>query len=138
MFKVIWLTGGSGVGKTTVANLIQNSFPCLVLDGDGMRSSICLGLGFSDEDRTENNLRVARLSRELVKQMNIVVASIAPIKAVRGEIDKICSPIWIYVHRSLPVKDGHFYEPSTYYFTVDHDKLSIKESVEKILKHLSL
>ena len=54
--KVIWLTGLSGSGKTTVARGIERAlhkrgFICQVLDGDNIRSGINNNLGFSDEDR---------------------------------------------------------------------------------------
>ena len=40
---IVWLTGGSGAGKTTLANLLQAEMTCVVLDGDEMRASISPG-----------------------------------------------------------------------------------------------
>jgi len=136
MGKVIWLTGKSGAGKTTIAKRLQEDIDCVFLDGDEMRKSISTKAGFSREDRKEHNLRVARLAKELAKQKNVVVPVIAPMKDVRKEIDGICSPVWVYVKRELPEREGHFYEEPEDYFTVDHDALSVEESVSAIKKHL--
>lgn len=126
--KIFWLTGQSGAGKSSLAKRIQQDLPCIILDGDEMRDSICMGFGFTRDARTASNLRIARLARELVKQMNVVVAVIAPMEEVRNEISKICDPIWVYIKRSLPERENHFYEEPANYFTIDHDKLSIEES----------
>jgi len=119
--QIIWLTGESGSGKSTLTKALQKEWPCICLDGDDMRKSISLGAGFSREDRTEHNLRVARLAKVLSEQMNVIVAVIAPIRKVRAEIDKICSPKWIYLKRTLPEREGHFYEEPTDYFTINCD-----------------
>lgn len=113
MNRIYWLTGTSGAGKTTLARHIQKSWPCVILDGDEMRDSISLGAGFSREDREEHNLRVARLAKELVKQMNVLVTVIAPMEETRKKISEICSPTWIYVcNKRLEEthREGHFYE----------------------------
>ncbi len=138
MGRVIWLTGGSGAGKTAVAKEIRSRHmpEAVILDGDEMRDSISLGAGFSREDRAEHNLRVARLARELSKQTTVIVAVIAPIAEVREDISKICAPTWIYIKRTLPERENHFYEKPEKYFTVDHDVLGIVESANQIFEHL--
>ncbi len=125
---IIWLTGQSNAGKTTLAKMLQREWPCIILDGDDMRDSISLGLGFSRDDRTAHNYRVAGLAKVLSEQMNVVISVIAPIKDVRAKIDMICSPKWIYVKRTLPERDGHFYEEPDGYPVLDHDILSAEES----------
>ena len=65
-----------------------------------------------------------------------MVSVIAPIKSVREKIDKICSPIWIYLKRELPQRHNHFYEESKEYFSIDTDKEKIKNNINKILDHL--
>ena len=66
--KVIWLTGLSGSGKSTIAvelekQLHQRGILTQLLDGDNVRSGINNNLGFSDEDRLENIRRIAEVSK---------------------------------------------------------------------------
>ena len=136
--EIIWLTGMSGSGKTTLAKRLQEDWPCIILDGDEMRSSISLGAGFSRADRTEHNFRVASLAKVLSKQANVVVSVIAPIAEVRKDIDKICSPKWVYVKRTLPKREGHFYEEPTDYPIVDTDKLSIEKSLALLKMYIGI
>lgn len=78
---VIWLTGLSGSGKTTIANALYNelSEPTIILDGDILRNGLCKDLGFSDGDRHENNRRVAELAKLLSNNgVNVIVALITP------------------------------------------------------------
>lgn len=132
MNKIIWLTGESESGKTTMAIELQKEYECIILDGDEMRDSISLGIGFSREDRLKHNLKIARLAKVLSKQKNIVVAVIAPTKTIRDEINKICSPVWIYIKKDIEERAGHFYEEPTDYFTLNHNELSIEESLDKL------
>ncbi|MGB0883271.1 MAG: adenylyl-sulfate kinase [Flavobacteriales bacterium] len=65
---VVWFTGLSGSGKTTIARALeqelhQNQKASVVLDGDNIRSGISNNLGFSDTDRAENVRRVAEVSK---------------------------------------------------------------------------
>jgi len=129
---IIWLTGQSGSGKTTLASALAKELNAVVLDGNEMRGSISVEAGFSKEDRAEHNYRIARLANVLSKQTNVVVSVIAPSKEVREEINKICSPIWVYVKRELPKRKGHFYEEPTDYITVDSDKNTAKENLAKL------
>ncbi len=73
---VVWFTGLSGSGKSTVARSVEHALftrgiHCYVLDGDNVRHGLCGDLGFSPEDRTENIRRVAHVS-ELFMQAGIV------------------------------------------------------------------
>lgn len=135
---IVWLTGQSGAGKTTLARMLQKEWPCINLDGDEMRHSISLGNGFSREDRTEHNYRVARLAKVLSAQMNVVVSVVSPIRGVRCTIDMICAPRWVYVKRTLPKREGHFYEEPDSYPVLDHDVLSIDESCSKLISILGI
>ena len=62
--KVIWMTGLSGSGKSTIARgvekaLYEKGFLTMLLDGDNVRTGINNNLGFSDEDRKENIRRIS-------------------------------------------------------------------------------
>ena len=79
---ILWVRGKRGIGKTTLAKQIQASMPhSILLDGDSMRECITKDLGFTDEDRLENNLRIAGLAKKLSEQgHNVIVATICPAK----------------------------------------------------------
>lgn len=122
-FPIIWLTGNSGAGKTTLASAarayfheFENASPMhrrvIVLDGDEMRASISTEESLTPEDRRRHNLRVARLAKVLQAQdFLVLVAVIAPFQSVRDEIDRICSPRWIYIERSHLGAPNRPYEP---------------------------
>jgi bifunctional enzyme CysN/CysC len=86
---LIWLTGLSGAGKSTIANLIEQRLHCegrhtYLLDGDNLRHGLNKDLGFTAADRVENIRRVAEVSRLLVDAGLIVIASfISPFRAER-------------------------------------------------------
>lgn len=133
--KIVWLTGHSGSGKSTIAKRLQEDWPCIILDGDEMRASISEGASFSREDRAEHNFRVARLARELSKQTNVIVSVIAPIKATR---DMIHGVTWIYLERTLPEREGHFYEASEEYPMLDCDNFTVDECVGQLKEILEI
>ena len=69
---VFWMTGLSGSGKSTLAHLAEMSLfsqnrNVVVFDGDAIRTGLCRDLGFSPEDRRENNRRVAEIARLFVR-----------------------------------------------------------------------
>ncbi len=94
-YPIVWLTGQSQSGKTTLAGAIKGLFgEAVILDGDEMRESISAE-GFSREDRHAHNLRVARLAQVLSKQSLVIVSVIAPFAQTRRQIDKLISPLWV-------------------------------------------
>lgn len=134
---IIWLTGQSGSGKTTIANALKQKIGGIVLDGNEMRETISLGLGFSKEDREEHNLRVARLAKVLSKDMPVIIAIIAPFESTRRKIDEIAKPMWVYVERNVKITKKRPYEiPKRYNVKVNSDKQTSEEQVELILKYL--
>jgi bifunctional enzyme CysN/CysC len=85
---VLWLTGLSGAGKSTIANLVEKSLHraghhTIVLDGDNIRHGLNRDLGFTDEDRVENIRRVAEVAKLMVEAGLIVIVSF--ISPFRGE-----------------------------------------------------
>ncbi|TMJ77463.1 MAG: sulfate adenylyltransferase subunit CysN [Alphaproteobacteria bacterium] len=86
---VLWLTGLSGAGKSTVANLVEKQLAergrhTYVLDGDNVRHGLNKDLGFTDADRVENVRRVAETARLLVDAGLIVIVSlISPFRSER-------------------------------------------------------
>ena len=92
---VLWLTGLSGCGKSTIANMLEealNAKCChtYLLDGDNIRHGLSRGLGFSDEDRLENIKRVAEVAKLFVDAGIIVIASfISPLRKHRQAAKEI-------------------------------------------------
>jgi bifunctional enzyme CysN/CysC len=86
---VLWLTGLSGAGKSTIANLVEKKLHALgkhtyMLDGDNVRHGLNRDLGFTDADRVENIRRVSEVSRLMVDAGLIVLVSfISPFRAER-------------------------------------------------------
>jgi len=87
---VIWLTGLSGSGKSTIANLVEKKLLALgrhsyLLDGDNVRHGLNRDLGFTSEDRVENIRRIAEVARLMVDAGLIVItAFISPFRAERA------------------------------------------------------
>jgi bifunctional enzyme CysN/CysC len=86
---VLWFTGLSGAGKSTIANLVEKQLLALgkhtyLLDGDNVRHGLNRDLGFTDADRVENIRRVGEVSRLMVDAGLIVLVSfISPFRAER-------------------------------------------------------
>jgi bifunctional enzyme CysN/CysC len=95
---ILWFTGLSGAGKSTIANLVERKLAAMgvhtyALDGDNIRQGLNKDLGFSDEDRIENIRRIGEVAKLFVDSGLIVTASfISPFRAeremVRGLVDK--------------------------------------------------
>ncbi|MDA3833453.1 MAG: sulfate adenylyltransferase subunit CysN [Spirochaetales bacterium] len=87
--KVIWFTGLSGAGKSTIANLVEKKLHSIgkrtyLLDGDNVRHGLNRDLGFTDADRVENIRRIAETARLFVDAGMIVLTSfISPFKSER-------------------------------------------------------
>jgi len=100
---IVWFTGLSGSGKSTIANAVENKLNMLgkhtyLLDGDNIRMGLNKGLGFSNEDRIENIRRIGEVSKLFVDAGTIVLtAFISPFQKERDMV------------RSL-VKEGEFIE----------------------------
>lgn len=88
--KVIWLTGLSGSGKSTIGlalekRLFQENFVAQLLDGDNIRSGINKNLGFSEEDRKENIRRIAEIAKLYLSSGIITINSfISPTAETRN------------------------------------------------------
>ncbi|QNH20156.1 adenylyl-sulfate kinase [Xanthomonas sp. GW] len=117
--KVLWFTGLSGAGKSTVANLVDKRLHALgyhtfILDGDNVRHGLNRDLGFTDEDRVENIRRVAEVARLMADAGLIVLVSfISPFRAERrmarerfaaGEFVEVFVDVPLHVAEARDVK----------------------------------
>lgn len=130
---IVWLTGNSGAGKTTLAKMFMHE-GWIMLDGDEMRDSISLGAGFSKADREEHNLRVARLAKVLDGQKhNIIVSVIAPFRSTRKKIGEIIPECkWIYIKRLQPIRKDRPYQPPKNVPVIDTGAYTKNECYEKL------
>ena len=161
---VIWLTGPSGAGKTTLAKALAEKLQSMgyrveVLDGDGIRSKLYPDLGFSKEEREMHNRVVTEMAKLLAKNGVITIVSvIAPYREwrehARREIGKFVEvylrcplevrikrdPKGLYAKalkgeiRGLTGLDGEYEEPKNPELILDTDKMSVEEEVEAVLR----
>ena len=101
--KVIWLTGLSGSGKSTIANALEkklfiSGIQSYVLDGDNLRLGLNKDLGFTPEDRAENVRRVAEVAKLFVDAgLVVITALVSPFESDRNQAKSI-------------FEDGEFFE----------------------------
>jgi len=87
--KVLWFTGLSGAGKTTLSLCLRDHFLskgvfCIILDGDQLREGLNADLGFSREDRSENIRRIAEIGKLLAENGCVcITATISPYAELR-------------------------------------------------------
>ncbi len=107
---LLWFTGLSGAGKSSIANAVAARLHasgrlCFVLDGDNLRHGLNRDLGFTDADRVENIRRVAEVARLMVDAGLIVIVSlISPFRREREMARSLLAPDeFIEVHVDVPL-----------------------------------
>jgi bifunctional enzyme CysN/CysC len=165
---IVWLTGLSGSGKTTIATELERELFNLgkqsyVLDGDNIRHGLCSDLAFSPNDRRENIRRVGEVAKLFADAGNVcITAFISPYRADRQLVRSMVKPgqfIEIFVNAPLPVCEERdpkglyakaraneireftgisapYEAPEQPEILLETDKLSVEESVAKILEYL--
>jgi adenylylsulfate kinase len=107
---LMWFTGLSGSGKSTIANIVEQELFKLgiktyTLDGDNIRNGINSDLTFSPEDRTENIRRIAEVANLMIDSGLVVLAAfVSPYKKDRDNIKNIVKDVnfvEIYVNTSV-------------------------------------
>lgn len=107
---LIWFTGLSGSGKSTIANLVEKvlfekGIKTYALDGDNIRKGINSDLTFSAEDRTENIRRIAEISNLMIDSGLVVLAAfVSPYKKDRENIRTIVKDVnfvEVYINTSI-------------------------------------
>ncbi|MBO5506222.1 MAG: adenylyl-sulfate kinase [Bacteroides sp.] len=109
---MLWLTGLSGSGKSTIAialerELHQRGLLCRILDGDNIRSGINNNLGFSAEDRVENIRRIAEIGKLFVDTGIITIAAfISPSNELRQMATRIIGEgDFLEIYVSTPLEE---------------------------------
>jgi bifunctional enzyme CysN/CysC len=119
---VIWLTGLSGAGKSTIANIVESKLHALgvrtyLLDGDNVRHGLNRDLGFTDADRVENIRRVAEVSALMVDAGLVVLVSfISPFRAERQLARELLEDDeFVEVHIDTPLEEAERRDPKGLY-----------------------
>jgi len=167
-YKCLWLTGLPSSGKSTIAEALGKKLdklqiPFYIIDGDNIRSTLNKDLGFSQEDRIENNRRVAHLSKILFDSGILpIVATVSPnnssrnfAKSLFNENDfaliyveaslEICikrDPKNLYGNKSKKIKNvtglhSNYDIPKDADLVLNTEKLTVTQSVNQIIKFLS-
>lgn len=108
---VLWFTGLSGSGKSTVANaleqaLVAKGIHTYLLDGDNVRHGLCADLGFSEADRTENLRRVGAVAGLMVDAGLLVLSAfISPYRSQRELVKSLVPPgKFLEIHIATPLE----------------------------------
>eukprot|EP00536_Pseudo-nitzschia_multiseries_P012939 jgi/Psemu1/33626/gm1.33626_g len=99
---VVWFTGLSGAGKSSIANAVESTLSrkhkirTYLLDGDNIRHGLCQDLGFTAEDRAENIRRVGQMSKLMADSGMVTLAAlVSPYRADRDNVRKMVEAIGI-------------------------------------------
>ena len=111
--SVVWFTGLSGAGKSTIANLVEKRLHAMgrhtyLLDGDNIRHGLCRDLGFTDADRVENIRRVGEVAKLMADAGLIVLtAFISPFRAERDMVRALLpAGQFVEVHVDTPLAEA--------------------------------
>ena len=128
--KVVWFTGLSGSGKSTIANVLeqrlhQRGVLTYILDGDNVRQGLNRDLGFTDADRVENIRRTAEVAKLLLDAGAVVItAFISPFRSERDMARQLFEPgEFIEVHLDVPLEVVEQRDPKGLYRKVRSGEL---------------
>jgi bifunctional enzyme CysN/CysC len=126
---VIWLTGLSGAGKSTIANaalrhLFDAGWQAQFIDADNMRAGLSTDLGFSRSDRTENIRRVAHVAKFLAEGGTVaLVALITPLRIHREAARAIAGDDFHEIYVSADLETCHARDPKGLYRLAADEKI---------------
>jgi bifunctional enzyme CysN/CysC len=120
--RLLWFTGLSGAGKSTIANLVEKKLHALgrhsfLLDGDNVRLGLNRDLGFSDADRAENVRRVGETARLMLDAGLIVLAAfISPFRAERRTVrEMVPAGEFVEIFVDAPLAEAEARDPKGLY-----------------------
>ena len=127
---VLWFTGLSGAGKSTIANQVEKRLHArghhtMILDGDNVRHGLNRDLGFSEADRVENIRRIAEVSRLFVEAGLIVIVSfISPYRAERMLArDRVNEDEFLEIFVDTPIEECRRRDPKGLYEKADSGQI---------------
>ena len=127
---IVWFTGLSGAGKSTIANILERRLNMAghhttMLDGDNLRHGLNLDLGFTEADRIENIRRVGEVAKLMVESGLIVLCSfISPYRAEREMVRRLVGEReFIEVFVDTPIEDCMQRDPKGLYAKAKAGKL---------------
>ena len=127
---VLWFTGLSGAGKSTIANQVEKRLHALghhtmILDGDNVRHGLNRDLGFSEADRVENIRRIAEVSRLFVEAGLIVIVSfISPYRAERMLArERVGEDEFLEIFVDTPIEECRRRDPKGLYQKADSGQI---------------
>jgi adenylylsulfate kinase len=129
MGTVLWFTGLSGSGKTTIADaleraLIDDKNKVAILDGDVVRTTLHKNLGFSREDIRENNRLIAELAKEKQKENDFVlVPIISPYREDREIARRMIGEGFVEVYINCSLDECRKRDPKGLYKKVDKGEI---------------
>ncbi len=119
---VVWLTGLSASGKSTIAQALDpllraRGLRTCILDGDALRAGLCRDLGFCEKDRDENVRRVAEVAALMADVgLTVIVALISPMRAARHHARSIIgNPRFVEVFVDVPLAVAEARDPKGLY-----------------------
>ncbi|MEH2487082.1 sulfate adenylyltransferase subunit CysN [Bradyrhizobium sp. AZCC 2230] len=128
--RIIWFTGLSGAGKSTIANILDQKLFALgnhtmLLDGDNLRHGLNRDLGFTEADRVENIRRVGEVARLMVDSGLVVICSfISPYKAERDMVrGLVAEGDFIEVFVNTPIEECMRRDPKGLYSKAKEGKI---------------
>jgi bifunctional enzyme CysN/CysC len=119
---IVWFTGLSGAGKSTVANIVEQrlhaaGYHTMLLDGDNVRHGLCRDLGFTEADRVENIRRAGEVAKLMTEGGLIVLCSfISPYRAEREMVrNLVAAGEFIEVFVDTPIEECMHRDPKGLY-----------------------
>jgi adenylylsulfate kinase len=134
---VLWFTGLSGSGKSTIAIELEKKLhelkkSVVLLDGDNIRHGLCSDLGFSVEDRKENLRRIREVAKLFCQNgTSALVSFITPFEEERKKAKELIGPNYIEIFVDCPLEVCQKRDPKGLYEKVKNGEISNFTGIEQ-------